>query len=97
MPKTQAQRKRQRDKLDKADAMACAARAGDRCELCGAHCPYPDGQMHHDLRRHVTAHRHNPANHTWLCVKGHRWAHDNYAEGRFEMDVIRTQRGDSLE
>ena len=97
MPRlTQAQRKRLRDKADKADSIACAERANQRCELCGVYCESPYGENHHDIRRHITAHRHNPANHSWLCCKDHRWAHDNYAEGRFEMDIIRTQRGDTL-
>lgn len=72
---TQRQRSAKRRRLDKADAIACAERALNRCEVCGQYAKYPWGELHHARRKRTEADRRNRDWHVWLCRACHRRAH----------------------
>lgn len=98
--KTQKQRCAARARQDKADSMAAAARAGNRCENCHCLAPYVTGltygpSNHHDYRKNNYPNlRHDQRNHHWLCCACHRLAHDEVYSGHGNMWAIRCKRGD---
>lgn len=98
--KTKRQRTAETRKRDKADSIACAERAGDRCEACGEWSGYDAtsefrGSMHHDYRKSTHPHlRHVTANHFWVCHHCHEWMHRNYRDGQEKCAEIRRNRGE---
>jgi len=75
VPKTQAQRKRERDKRDREDFDRCMEREDHICQRCGAQAT----QMHHGKRKHDPRIRHDPRWHYALCMPCHDWSHRNVA------------------
>ena len=78
--KSQAARSAERRLLDKADAIACAERAGNCCEMCGYWCPYTAmsiyaGSNHHARKKRTEEDRRNRDWHIWLCAECHTLAH----------------------
>jgi hypothetical protein len=84
--KTQRQRKAERDRLDRADSIAAADRANDRCEVCGEWSGYDansefSGSMHHAHGKGSAILRHDRRYHIWCCNHCHSLAHASNDEG----------------
>ena len=77
MPKTQAQRRRETVKRDRADHEACMQREGGICQRCGSTAT----QTHHGRTKRPDL-RHDPRHHVAVCYDCHIWFHQHPSDAR---------------